>query len=64
MTPLSSLKLWKWISLWCYSQAPSHISVDVYLNGAQISVEIVPLQMPSRTQNSWALEGKQRKRER
>lgn len=27
-------------------------------------MEIVPLRMPSRTQNSWALEGKQRKPER
>lgn len=38
-------------------------SVDVYLNGAQIGVEIVLLRMPSRTQNSWALEGKQSVRE-
>lgn len=39
-------------------------SVDVYLNGAQIGVEIVLLQMPSRAQNSWTLEMKQRKRGR
>lgn len=43
---------------------PLTSSVDVYLNCALIGVEVVPLRSPSRTQHSWALEGKQRKRER